>query len=452
LVFSHAVEALIQNISNYIHDPELRCLFANTLPNTLDTTVKQLGEHIGKDDTFIVTGDIDAMWLRDSTNQVQPYMNLLLRDKTLSKMVRGLINRQVIYMKMDPFANAFSEQINNSCSRSHHSKEDYTVYHPCVFERKFELDSLAAFLKLSSQYFQITKDVSIFDSEWRDAILLVLRLLLQNQRATGTSCSQSKGCDGYYFRRMTAQPTDSLSHGIGSPGRYTGMVRTAFRPSDDAAMYPFNVPANAMLVAELKNIIALLKVLHFVDINAWETLMCQVDHGIHQHGIKVIDDKSVFVYEVDGFGNYIFMDDGNIPSLLSLPYIGYVDMNNETYTNTRARLLNEETNPYYFKGSAGKGIGSPHTGPGNIWPMSLIVQALTTDNPFEITELLGMIVRSSKNTLHESFSKNDVSIYSRPWFAWCNSLFGELIVSIANTSPEILLKFSSFQHLEVEFN
>lgn len=86
----------------------------------------------------------------------------------------------------------------------------------------------------------------------------------------------------------------------------------------------------------------------------------------------------VFAFEVDGFGSAYFMDDANIPSLLSLPYLGYVDKNDPIYKNTRKFVLSEY-NPYFFKGEAGEGIGGPHVGPGYIWPMSIIMRVYTSD-------------------------------------------------------------------------
>lgn len=226
-------------------------------------------------------------------------------------------------------------------------------------------------------------------------------------------------------------------HAVGAPAAYTGMSKSAFRPSDDATTFPFLVPANAMAVVELREVASLLTRLQQQELALKSTQVAdEIDKGIKSHG----GSSTVFSYEVDGFGNRLFMDDANVPSLLSLPYLGYLSMDDPKYQRTRKMVLSTSTNPYFFNGTAGQGVGGPHVGLNRIWPMSIMIRALTTDDDAEISDCLEMLKASSAGTgfMHESFSKDDVNVYSRSWFAWANSLFGELILDLRTRKPHLI--------------
>ena len=150
--------------------------------------------------------------------------------------------------------------------------------------------------------------------------------------------------------------------------------------------------------------------------------------------------QSSLPYEVDGYGGQYFMDDANVPSLLSLPVLGYMANTNAAYTRTRSAVLSD-ANPYFFSGSQGQGIGGPHEGVNYTWPMALITQAMTSADDEEIKWCLDLLVRSSAGTglMHEAFDVNDVNKYTRSWFAWANGLLGELLLQLVVTKPHLVL-------------
>ena len=455
---SIAVDNIIKNYTARMKDPELAEIFANTLPNTLDTTVYFSDNNStitkNKIDTFVITGDINAMWLRDSSNQVFPYLEFLNQDQNLKTMISGLIQRQTFSVNTDSYANAFNfdfstpspmMQSDTSTKPSFLGTtiDAYTLY---LHERKYELDSLCAFLKLSFMYWNTTADGSIFGENWISAVSEVIRVIKNEQQSADADWNPE-----YVFNRMTTSPTDTLMHSQGIPGVRTGMSKSPFRPSDDAATLPFPIAANAMAVVSLRNTATQLSALGQSAIASQaRVLASDIDQGIKNYGLnthRFWNEGQVYAYEVDGYGNAYFMDDANVPSLLSLPYLGYLNNNDKNYISTR-RLVLSGYNPYYSKGRIGEspgyieGIGGPHVGAGYIWPMSIIMRALTSDNDTEIEMCLGWLKMSSAGTgfMHESFWKDNVGSYTRPWFAWCNSLFGELVLTLARTKPHILFK------------
>mmetsp|Transcript_27982 Transcript_27982/g.54403 ORF Transcript_27982/g.54403 Transcript_27982/m.54403 type:complete len:438 (+) Transcript_27982:1-1314(+) len=436
-------------MTDKMKDKELACLFANCFPNTLDTTVL----YAKPGDAFIITGDIPAMWLRDSTNQILPYARYLNQSEELTKLFAGLIYRQASQIVSDPFANAHN--IDGLTGPSPHTG-DATTYptfgpsrtdamKPGIFERKYELDSLCAFLKLSRTFYEKT-DGSLtqpfLSDTWQAAVTKVLQVFEDMQTSTADDVARPGGAI-YQFQRTTSEPTDTLSHGVGNPGMYTGMIRSMFRPSDDATTFPFLVPANAMAVVELR---AVAKILRSDAVNATalasraEKIASEADKGISEHAVMLHRVAGeVYAYEVDGYGNAYFADDANVPSLLSLPYLGYVAADDALYNRTRELVLSP-ANPWFFKGVAGSGIGGPHIGLNMIWPMSIIMRALTSQDDGEIRQCLELLKATSAGTglMHESFNKDDVGSFTRPWFAWANSLFGELILKIAEERPSLL--------------
>jgi len=430
---SRAVDDFIETTRARITDPQLGWLFGNCHPNTLDTTV---WHECGDDgpDTFVITGDIHAMWLRDSTAQVWPYLRHAREDAALQRMLCGLVRRQARCILIDPCANAFNREPVPSPEWS----GDHTVMLPGVFERKYEPDSLCAFLRLSHGYHAATGNTGCFDGKWLAAFDRVLETLREGQRGTVPGVPPA-----YRFERTTARAIDSLPiRGTGYPARACGLTRTPFRPSDDAAVFPYLIPANAMAVVCLRRMADLLgDVLGEEDrARAARALADGIDEAIRACGVIHHPHAGrVFAYEVDGYGSALFMDDANLPSLLSLPYLGYVAADDPVYRATRAAVLSE-TNPFFFKGSALEGVGGPHAGIGFVWPMSLCMRILTSTEAAEVERCLLMLQSTHADTgfMHEAIWMDDPARFTRPWFAWANSLFGETIVHVLERWPGLI--------------
>ncbi|MGV3504690.1 MAG: glycoside hydrolase family 125 protein [Adhaeribacter sp.] len=427
---SKAVEKAISTFKRKVKNQELAWLFENCFPNTLDTTVSfQTVE--GRPDTYVITGDIDAMWLRDSTAQVWPYLKFIKNDKPLQQLVAGLINRQSACILRDPYANAFY----NDPAKVGEWAKDKTDMKPGVHERKWEIDSLCYPIRLAYHYWQATGDTSPFDGEWKKAIQATLQVFRDQQRKTSLG--------PYRFQRETAVATDTVPMGgYGYPVKPVGLICSAFRPSDDATVYSFLVPANFFAVVSLKQAATMMTQVSkdsglAADLQALAT---EVEQALAKHA--VIDHPQhgkLYAYEVDGFGSYYLMDDANVPSLLSLPYLGAVPATDPVYANTRKFLLSEN-NPYYFKGKAGAGIGGPHVGLDMIWPIALVMQGLTSTSDEEIKACIATLQRTHGNTgfMHESFHKDDATKFTRSWFAWANTIFGEFLWKTFEEKPYLL--------------
>lgn len=426
---SASVDTLIDDLSARIADPELAWLFANCLPNTLDTTIDFRRDAHGRPDTYVITGDIDAMWLRDSAAQVWPYLPLAVTDPALRDLIAGVINRQTASILLDPYANAFYRDPVQG-----YWKTDITLMLPGVHERKWELDSLAYFLRLSHAYWTATRDTSPFDDTWRRAVTAVFALLRVEQNA-----GADPRLSPYSFQRLAGEHL--ASNHCTAPGVVCGLIRCSFRPSDDMVRLPFLVPANAMMAVELGKTASLLSALDLVTLAAEARVIgADITRGLEAHGtIQHPVYGEIWAFEVDGLGNANLMDDANVPSLLSLPYLGFCAKDDPRYLRTRNFLLSVD-NPHYVAGQAAVGIGGPHTGPGMIWPMALIMQALTATEDDEIRDCLRMLQATHAGTgfMHESFDGDDAARFTRPWFAWANTLFGELIVTLDQQRPHLL--------------
>lgn len=427
---SSAVEDTIKTVKSAIADKGLAWMFENCYPNTLDTTVDY--ELIdSKPDTFIITGDIDAMWLRDSTAQVWPYMPLIKKDEKLKNLIKGLINRQVKCILKDPYANAFYKDL----SKESHWKSDKPSPIPGVHERKWEIDSLCYVVRLSYEYYKITNDKSVFDSNWDKAMQLVYRTLRTEQRMDGES--------PYSFARQTTAMIDAPTfNGTGRPINPVGLICSMFRPSDDATLFPFLIPSNIFAILSLNQLTEIyskvLKNQKFA--NECGKFAKEVDEAIKKYAIaEHLDFGKIYAYEVDGFGNKVFMDDANVPSLMSLAYLGAHQPSDEIYKNTRKFLLSD-SNPYYLKGKVAEGQASPHTGKEKIWPMGIILRAMTSKDNEEIKHCLRMLKNTHANTgfMHEAFHKDNPKDFNRSWFAWANTLFGELIIKVYNEQKDLL--------------
>jgi uncharacterized protein len=442
---SSSIDAAIESLRPRFIDPNMGTLFSNSLPNSLDTTILHHSNESFQEDSFVITGDIPAMWLRDSTNQFWPYLRFVANDTSLQSLFRGLIRRQTANVLKQPYANAF--QINGSIAGPH---KDDNVYPKgsntnWTFELKWEADSLSNTLRLASAYYNATGDTSSFDDSWYASVLVIIQVFKDQQR--GSVEEDDVFGIKYAFQRNTDEPSDSLEHGRGAPANSgTGLIKCGFRGSDDALLLPFNIPENAFAASALTSIASLLTVLQYTDTatDAIE-LSSQIRAGIYKYGVIAnhsITGKSVFAYEIDGFGNQIFMDDANIPGLLSMPYYNFIDVNDPLYLNTRAALMSNKSNPYWISGSAGEGIGGPHNGWPWIWPMAITTRAYTSTSDAEIATQLEMLVNSSACTgfIHESFNKNNVTIFTRPWFAWANSQFADLVLKVIDERPHLILK------------
>jgi meiotically up-regulated gene 157 (Mug157) protein len=426
---SAAVDNYIETTSKRIGDPELRDLFANCLPNTLDTTVVP-GTFEGKPDTAVLTGDIPAMWLRDSSAQVWPYLPMAASDESLRALLEGIIRRQTRCLLIDPYANAFMADL--SAPPLKWSLDDATQMKQGVGERKYELDSLCYPIRLAHGYWKYTGDVRPFDPAWKQAMLTVLATMRVQQRKDGLG--------PYRFQREAQNPTDSLVNGIGNPVHPVGLIASCFRPSDDACVFSFLVPANLFAVTSLRQLAAMANEIlkDAAMANDAFALANEVQAALRQHAIVQTSAGTIWAYEIDGFGGQLLMDDANVPCLLALPYLES-SPDAALYQRTRNFVWSKQ-NPWFFEGAAGEGIGGPHIGRDSIWPMSQTIYALTSNSPGEIKHMIKLLKASSAGTgfMHESYNKDDAKQFTRPWFAWANTLFGELIGRTAQRDPSLL--------------
>jgi len=427
---SRSVEAAIREFQQKVHNPELGWLFENCFPSTLDTTVTHTTRE-GRPDTYVITGDIDAMWLRDSSAQVWPYLQFIRKDAALRQLVAGVINRQTRCILKDPYANAFY----GDDTRVGEWKSDLTAMQPGVHERKWEIDSLCYPIRLAYHYWKTTGDTAPFDAAWQQAIKAVLHTFRAQQRKASLG--------PYKFQRETATATDTQPmNGYGYPVRPVGLICSAFRPSDDATLYSFLVPSNFFAVTSLRQASEMLTQLLKDSATALEinTLADEVEAALRQYA--VVDHPKhgkLYAYEVDGFGSQVLMDDANVPSLLALPYLGAVPATDPIYQNTR-RFLLSENNPFFFKGRAAEGIGGPHVGQDMIWPIAITMRGLTSLSDDEIRACVHSLRATHAGTgyMHESFHKDDATRFTRAWFAWANTLFGEFLWKVYREKPRLL--------------
>lgn len=429
---SPAVEAVITEIRKTTRQPELAWLFENCFPNTLDTTV-DFTVHNGRPDTFVITGDIDAMWLRDSSAQVWPYLPLMKEDPRLQQLIRGVIHRQTACILLDPYANAFFKD----GSRVSEWKNDKTLMKPGVHERKWEIDSLCYPIRLAHGYWKATGDLSAFDKDWEQAMQAVVQTFREQQRLDGNG--------PYRFERTTSWASDSLPlGGYGYPTRKIGLIHSMFRPSDDATVFPFLIPSNYFAVQSLRQLDEILRTLnpsHPLRLEA-AALANTVQAALKNHATVTTNTYgTLLAYEINGSGSFHLMDDANVPSLLALPYLSpdLISLSSPLYRSTRKFVLSEN-NPFFFRGKAGEGIGGPHVGMDYIWPMSIILRGLTSTDDREKKQCLEWLISTHGGTgfMHESFHKDDPARFTRKWFAWANTLFGEFVWKIYREKRALL--------------
>ncbi|KAI8060992.1 hypothetical protein BC940DRAFT_327877 [Gongronella butleri] len=485
--------------TSIMKDKDLANLLENCLPNTLDTTIEWYNLNTKIPHTFLITGDIPAMWIRDSTNQILPYLTLMQMDASLQKLVLGVIQTQADYLYYDPYANAFlrpwyaSSTLDEQDGPLEGRTSDQVIPRydsQYIWESKYELDSLGHFLLLANEYMTVTGDTDhvLGTSAWLQSMQRVLQVIQDQMKGTWeqeeahpmarlnktipypfkvmpdrldttgppnpVSLSQ-----GYRFQRYTDRPTETLgADGLGGIAQRCGLVRSAFRPSDDATTLPYLIPANALMSSQLKRLAQLIRtsiqgskitpplakykaILQDMALAA-QSLGDTIHEAIYEHA--VVDHPvygEIFAYEVDCYGSHMLMDDANTPSLLSLPLLGFIDRADPMYQRTR-RFLLSRGNPWYFQGKSAQGIGSPHTGHGMIWPMSLLVQIQTSVDEDEIRIALDTLKRlaakSTNGFMVESFHQDDFKLFTRPWFSWANGLFGVTIADLEVRYPALL--------------
>lgn len=421
-----SVQRTIENVTRtLVHRPKLARMFAKCFANTLETTVKPQTDGT----TFIITGDIPAMWLRDSAAQVRPYLSLAADDEELALLIRGVVQRQIKFINHDAYANAFNETANGA----RWDDGDLTEMSDLVWERKYEVDSLCYPLQLAYLLWKATGDTTHFDGEFALAATRIVEVWRIEQ--------QHEKLSNYSFHRPDSPPSDTLSHaGKGSPVAETGMTWSGFRPSDDACQYGYLIPANMFAVVVLGYLAEIARDVLDDDTLRREaiTLRAEVDAGIRTYGIfEHPRHGRIYAYETDGFGNYNLMDDANVPSLLSLPYLGYCEPHDSIYLNTRRFILSAD-NPYFYSGRAAQGVGSPHTPDRYIWHIALAMQALTAHDASEKERILNALETTDGGTdlMHESFNADDPTRFTRPWFSWANSLFSELVIRYCDNKKQ----------------
>lgn len=420
--FSHILKDQVDKVCARLHEmkrDDLALMFARCYPNTLETTTKLLDDG----SAFVITGDIHAMWLRDSAAQVHHYLPVAAQNEELADIIEKMIRRYSIYVPKDPYANAFNEKDNDF---GH--KDDITFRSPWVWERKYEVDSLCSVIFIAYKFWKKTKRCAYLDDDFKKVLLIILDVWETELHHAEKS--------SYTFERMNCRQSDTMTRGgHGEPVCYTGMTWSAFRPSDDACVYNYLIPSQMYAVVVLGYLSEIAEEIYKDKALAAraEALAATINEGIKKYGIYEHPKYGkIYAYETDGLGNYNLMDDANVPSLLSAPYLGYCDASDPIYVNTRKFILSED-NPYYFTGKVLRGIGSPHTDKGYVWPISLSLQGLTSNDDEEIESILDMLVASHAGTyyMHESIDADNEYNFSRSWFAWANSIFSELVLKYA---------------------
>ncbi len=438
LFTSEKIEQVIDDVTSQLTNPKLAWMFRNCFPNTLDTTVHFREDKDGNPDTFVYTGDIHAMWLRDSGAQVWPYVQFAAQDEHLRRMIAGVINRQFLSITIDPYANAFNDGPTGG-----HWMTDGTDMNPNDHERKWEIDSQCYPIRLAHEYWKVTGDTSVFGDKWIDGMKSILATLREQQR--------KEGHGSYRFTRVTDRQLDTkCCNGMGNPVKPCGLIASSFRPSDDATTFEFLVPSNFFAVTSLRKAAEILETVNHDILMAGEcrALADEVETALKENAV-VYHPKfgNIYAFEVDGFGNSYLMDDANVPSLLALAYLGDVAPDNPVYRNTR-RFVLSDSNPYFFKGTAGEGIGGPHIGYDMIWPMSIMMRAFTSTDDNEIRDCIVMLMNTDAGSgfMHESFHKDNPENFTRAWFAWQNTLFGELILKLIHDGKLGVLNTIGLDH------
>lgn len=415
-----SVQALLTEVkTTFKEETRLAEIFETCYTNTLNTTVKEMEDG----STYVITGDIPAMWLRDSTAQLRPYLIPAKKDPALAEVIAGLVRRQFACILRQPYANAFNETANGACW-----EKDFEDQDPMVWEQKFEIDSLCYPVQLAYLLWKNTGCTSQFNEEFREGAKKILEVFKTEQYHE----EKSK----YRFVREGSFFTDTLSRkGKGSltkPG--IGLIWSGFRPSDDACTYGYLIPSNMFAVVVLGYLREIARKIYGDMMLAEEAdkLREQVYEAIEKYAVvKTEEFGDIYAYELDGYGQFNLMDDANVPSLLSMKYLGYQSSREDVAENTR-RFLLSEANPFYYKGSAAAGIGSPHTPSGYIWHIAMAMEGLTSSSREEKLAVLRKMAETEggKGMMHEGFHCDEPSRYTREWFSWANAMYAELLLSV----------------------
>lgn len=423
---AHTHSAFIRSVVERVRertDEATTAMFERCFENTLGTTLREMPDGT----LFMLTGDIPAMWLRDSTAQLGPYLHFAAEDQTISDMIAAVSRRQIEYVLLDPYANAFNAEANGAGHQS-----DLTEQSPWVWERKYEVDSLCYPIQLAHDLWTLTGRTDHLGDSFAQAARAIIALWRTEQHHEERST--------YRFQRLDGPSTDTLVRdGRGSETAPTGLTWSAFRPSDDACEHGYNVPGNMFAAVELQHIETIARdVLGDDDLAASaRELRADIQRGIDEHAVVSSPaGEDVFAYEIDGHGGILLLDDANVPSLLSLPLIGWCGTDDPLYLATR-RFILSTANPTYVagelaSGTDSSGLGSPHTPAGHVWPIGLCIEALTTDDPAEKDRIRRLLLETDAGTglMHESFLVTDPSVFTREWFSWANAMFCELVLDI----------------------
>lgn len=416
---SSVQELLTEVKTTFKEETRLAEIFETCYTNTLNTTVKEMEDG----STYVITGDIPAMWLRDSTAQLRPYLIPAKKDPALAEVIAGLVRRQFACILRQPYANAFNETANGACW-----EKDFEDQDPMVWEQKFEIDSLCYPIQLAYLLWKNTGCTSQFNEDFREGAKKILEVFKTEQYHE----EKSK----YRFVREGSFFTDTLSReGKGSltkPG--IGLIWSGFRPSDDACTYGYLIPSNMFAVVVLGYLREIARKIYGDMMLAEEAdkLREQVYEAIEKYAVvKTEEFGDIYAYELDGYGQFNLMDDANVPSLLSMKYLGYQSSREDVAENTR-RFLLSEANPFYYKGSAAAGIGSPHTPSGYIWHIAMAMEGLTFSSREEKLAVLRKMAETEggKGMMHEGFHCDEPSRYTREWFSWANAMYAELLLSV----------------------
>ncbi|KAK4086100.1 hypothetical protein PCL_06851 [Purpureocillium lilacinum] len=439
---SSAVEKVIQDIKGRLRDPDLARLFENAFPSTLDTTVKYFDPKSNL--AFIVTGDITAQWLRDTGNQFAHLYKLLPLDKDLQALVKAIINTEARYISKYPYCGAFQPPPESGLKPT---VNDYAlkvrvnppVDNHTVFECKYELDSLAGFLKISRSYYANTKDASFINDNWLAALDQITNVLRNQSQSTWSNDFEFTSY--YNWTGLTGSLSPPVPNGgNGEPKQANGLVACSHRPSDDLCVFNYITSDNAMMAVELGHVSDMLKTLKKED--ALSSKLARYS-AIIRNAVwqNTQTPNGIFAYETNGFGGQYVMDDANVPSLVSLPYLGFLPRNDSTYIKTKKAMFSR-ANPYFAIGQGFSGIGGPHADATHPWPMSQISGIYGTDDDDEIKSRLALILENTSGLglIHESVNIYNASEFTRPWFAWANSYFGEMILDLAERKPGLIFK------------
>ena len=416
-----SIQETMDNFLNTLREqaaeiPELMDVFVNCYTNTLNTTVKRMENNM----THVITGDIPAMWLRDSAAQLRPYIFLAKKNAEIRELIAGLVRRQFMCITIDEYANAFNEAPNGACW-----EKDDPDQNPWVWERKFEVDSLCYPLQLAYLLWKNTGCTTQFEGEFQAGVEKILEVFTTEQYHEEKSHYRFNRNNGYYRDTLSRDGKGALVKSG------TGLIWSGFRPSDDACTYGYLIPSNMFAVVALGYLEEMEReIFHNEELaERAKALKEEVQEAIETIGKTFTEEFGmVYAYETDGYGMYNLMDDANVPSLLAMSYLGY-EGEPEVSSNTR-RFLLSEANPFYFKGDKAAGIGSPHTPSNYIWHIAMAIQGLTSETREEKLEILKNMAATTggKGVMHEGFCCEDDSKFTRAWFSWANAMYAELFL------------------------